>query len=56
MVEKHSVKTTNMELNDLRKNICLRKSDVSAYIERISLKNWWISGAWHTVSAMLLYQ
>ena len=48
--------TPNTELNDLRKIICLRKSEVS--VESISVcnvieKN---DGAWHTLSAMLLYQ
>ena len=45
----------NTELNDLRKIILLRKSEVS--VERISVcdvaEN---GGAWQTLSAMLLYK
>ena len=49
----------NMELNDMRKIICLRKFEV--YVERISvcnpLKIWLgVGGVLHTLPAMLPYQ
>ena len=46
----------NTKTNDLRKVICLRKPENS--VERISVCNFdfKFDGAWHTLSAMLLYQ
>ena len=44
----------NTDLNDLRKVICLRKSEVS--VERTSACNVKFGGAGHTLYAMLLYQ
>ena len=50
------VYTYNTKFNDLRKIICLRKSEVS--VESISVCNVIekFGGVWHTLSAMLLYQ
>ena len=47
--------TSNTELNDLRKITCLRKSEVllKEFQFVILLK---IDGAWHKLSALLLYQ
>ena len=42
----------NTELNDLRKIISLRKSEVT--VERISVCHGKFGGAWHTLSAMFL--
>ena len=48
--------TWKIELNDLRKIICFKKSEVS--VERISARNVIenFGKAWKTLSAMLLYQ
>ena len=46
-----------MELNDFRKIICLRKSEV--YVKKKNnnfLCHWKIFGAWYTLSAMLQYK
>ena len=45
----------NTELNDLRKTVCLRTSEVS-WKEFQFVMSPKLGGAWHTLSAMLLYQ